>query len=98
MTKYSSFNHPTFFTGYSLQYLDSFDPRVTNEFATAAFRFGHSLIPSRFARVSSTPNTRGSRTENLVTNTIFMKDMFFKPQIVMKNPGKENSCLVSNKR
>ena len=30
--------------GYSKAYLDSFDPRVTNEFATAAFRFGHSLV------------------------------------------------------
>ena len=34
--------------GYSNVYLDSFDPRVTNEFAAAAFRFGHSLIPHSF--------------------------------------------------
>ena len=31
--------------GYSHLYRDDFDPRITNAFATAAFRFGHSLVP-----------------------------------------------------
>merc|ERR1712223_975462 len=39
-------------TGYSSSYLDSFDPRVTNEFATAAFRFGHTLIPTKFKQTA----------------------------------------------
>ena len=40
-------------SGYSNAYLDSFDPRVTNEFATAAFRFGHSLIPNSFEGIQT---------------------------------------------
>ncbi len=32
--------------GFSDVYRDDFDPRVTNEFAAAAFRIGHTLIPS----------------------------------------------------
>ena len=32
--------------GYSRQYRTDFDPRITNAFASAAFRFGHSLVPS----------------------------------------------------
>jgi len=42
--------------GYSNSYKSNIDPRITNEFATAAFRFGHTLIPGIlkvFASVSS---------------------------------------------
>lgn len=71
--------------GYSRDYLSVFDPRVTNEFATAAFRFGHSLIPSQFSRVTNKGGP--SRSSRLVTQTMSMKDIFFKPQQLKANPG-----------
>ncbi|CAB4069744.1 PXDN [Lepeophtheirus salmonis] len=57
--------------GHSTQYLD-IDSRITNEFATAAFRFGHSLIPSKFSMKTFSQGRSRSRATNL-------KDLFFKP-------------------
>ena len=42
-------------TGYSDGYNENIDSRVTNEFAAAAFRFGHNLIPSIMKRVPAQP-------------------------------------------
>ena len=43
-------------SGFSEDYSSDFDPRITNPFATAAFRFGHSLIPENIRLVHKDEN------------------------------------------
>ena len=57
-------------SGYSNDYDSSIDPRITNEFSSAAFRFGHSLIPSL---INVYKNVR---------ETFELKQTFNKPQIL----------------
>ena len=56
---------------------DDFDPRITNEFAVAAFRFGHSLVPSSFKKIT---RNRQSRAQDL-------KTIFFEPRLLFEDPG-----------
>ena len=56
---------------------DDFDPRITNEFAVAAFRFGHSLIPSSFKKIT---RNRQSRAQDL-------KTLFFNPRSITEEKG-----------
>ena len=67
--------------GYSSDYKGGdFDPRITNEFAVAAFRFGHSLIPSSFKEIV---NQRQPRILNKD-----LKSLFFKPKPLIDDRGK----------
>merc|ERR1712029_1131840 len=56
-------------SGFSSDYSDSFDPRINNEFAAAAFRFGHSMIPATFS----------SKSKGRSEQSLNMRELFFKP-------------------
>ena len=58
-------------SGYVKRYLNhlslggEFDPRITNEFATAGFRFGHSLIPSKFKNMENPRQSKSFKFQDL---------------------------------
>jgi len=71
--------------GYSSDYSDTFDPRINNEFAAAAFRFGHSLVP---ATLLSMVEGRSSRRPKQIS----LKEVFFRPED-MKSPGEVDGLV-----
>lgn len=58
--------------GHSTDYQDDFDPRINNEFAAAAFRFGHSMVAGSFHMTDSLGSVQA----------VNLSDVFFKPQVV----------------
>ena len=48
------------------------DPSITNEFSTAAFRVGHTMLPSRLLRVDA----KGRQTQ------VSLADAFFRPSLI----------------
>jgi peroxidase len=63
--------------GHSTDYQDNFDPRINNEFAAAAFRFGHSMVAGTFHMVD---NLGSAQPVNL-------SDVFFQPRVVRSTAG-----------
>ncbi|XP_071091101.1 peroxidase-like [Haliotis cracherodii] len=61
-------------------YDSSMNPTIMNAFATAAFRFGHSLVPSKFSM--------GGRRE-------LLRNMFNRPKFILQNDG-EGMNLICN--
>ena len=53
------------------------DPRISNEFAVAAFRFGHSLVPSSFKNIGSRSQTKAPKKD--------LRDLFFNPRPFIEN-------------
>ena len=67
-------------SGFSRDYRDDFDPRITNEFASAAFRIGHTMIPSLLRAISA--SNRFSDTP--------LGDLFFDVDGLTRNNGIED--------
>ena len=74
--------------GYSKSYNDNFDPRITNEFAAAAFRL-HSLIPNTFNRYRDIEPLKKRQAERVIFPTssiakfkMLLKEVFDSPDIL----------------
>ena len=68
--------------GFSNDYRNDIDPRITNEFATAGLRMGHSFIPS-FIRLR---NANGEKLPHLD-----WRDIFFQAGNILPKPDMINS-------
>jgi len=68
----TTFNLLPLTSGYSRDYDSNIDPRVTNEFAAAAFRFGHSMITTHIPERDS----RGRNISNLDLKATFNNPSF----------------------
>jgi hypothetical protein len=64
------------YTGYDM----TVEPSIANEFSTAAFRFGHTMLPPELLRLAA----NGS---SIPEGPIALRDAFFNPQVVMDEGG-----------
>ena len=85
---------------------DDFDPRVTNEFATAAFRVGHTLIPeiiTTFINISREAKDRIQLAEVFSDGDILRRPNFFdeilRGMTIQRSEDYDNNFVpaVSNK-
>ena len=70
-------------SGYYTGYSDQINPSITNEFASAAYRFGHSLVNGQFRLDNQ--NGQAIAMDSLVNN-------FFQPRILY-DPGRVEQYL-----
>ncbi|VVD00797.1 unnamed protein product [Leptidea sinapis] len=71
--------------GYYKEYSPTCNPAIVTEFATAAFRFGHSLLRPHLPRLSPTYQP--------VDPPILLRDGFFRPDMFMTHPPMTDELL-----
>ena len=76
----------TLSSGYSDDYSGDFDPRITNPFAAAAFRFGHTLIPENVLLVNK------DEFGSLKSHKVPLRDAF-SDMDVLRTPGGVDALL-----
>ena len=69
---------PGAYTGYD----QTVNPNISNEFSTAAYRLGHSMLSSEIMRLDANGDVIGA-------GNISLKDAFFRPSEVINNGGIE---------
>nr|QIQ54711.1 capsule gland specific secretory protein [Reishia bronni] len=78
-------------TGRRVAYSGSVDPRILNSFSTAAFRFGHSLIPEHYV-----VNGKAVRLRKTFNNPALVFDNFKGMLKALMEPGAESQKIDSH--